>query len=98
MTMCIRAAGAGGMYCGSCTRDTALAGALRRLGHDVMLLPLHTPLKTDTAGLSDRHVFLGGINIYLQHATRLFRHTPRAVDWLLDRKWLLKFAATYGTS
>ena len=34
------AAGAGGMYCGSCLRDNALAAELVARGHDVTLLPL----------------------------------------------------------
>jgi len=94
--ICILAAGAGGMYCGSCLRDNALAGALRRAGHDVALLPLYTPLRTDTDNHSTGRVFYGGVNACLQHATRLFRHTPRWIDWLLDRHWLLKLAGRIG--
>ena len=37
-------AGAGGMLCGSCIRDNALARALGKRGHDVVLLPIYTPL------------------------------------------------------
>ena len=47
MNISVLAAGAGGMYCGSCMRDNALAVALKRLGHDVTLIPLYTPLRTD---------------------------------------------------
>ena len=32
--------GAGAMYCGNCLRDNALVGALRRLGHDALMVPL----------------------------------------------------------
>jgi glycosyltransferase involved in cell wall biosynthesis len=97
MKICILAAGAGGMYCGSCMRDNALASALKRLGHEVLLLPLYTPLKTDAPSHSSGRIFFGGINIYLQHASRFFRRTPRFFDWLFDRNWLLKMAAKYGT-
>jgi glycosyltransferase involved in cell wall biosynthesis len=38
-------------------------------------------------------VFFGGINVYLQHASPIFRKTPRALDWLLDRHWLLNGSA-----
>ena len=55
-------AGAAGMYCGSCMRDNALAAALMRDGHEVTLVPLHTPIKTDTPDVSTRRVFFGGIN------------------------------------
>jgi glycosyltransferase involved in cell wall biosynthesis len=34
----------------------------------------------------------------LQHATRLFRKTPRLFDWLFDRPWLLNIASRYGSS
>ena len=40
-------AGAGGMYCGSCIRDNALAGALLADQHDVLLVPMYTPTLTD---------------------------------------------------
>src|SRR5437588_12426153 len=85
------------MYCGSCMRDNALAAALMRQGHEVTLVPLYTPVKTDTPDVSTGNVFLGGINIYLQHATRLFRRTPRFLDWFFDRNWMLRMAANYGT-
>jgi glycosyltransferase involved in cell wall biosynthesis len=94
----ILAAGAGGMYCGSCMRDNTLASALLRRGHEVTLIPLYTPLRTDTPSVAIKEVFYGGVNVYLQHATRLFRKTPRLVDWLLDSKWLVAFAGRLGAS
>lgn len=104
LRIAILAAGAGGMICGSCMRDTTLARALRRRGHDAVLVPLYTPLRTDESAATDAaagmtgEVFYGGVNVYLQHANGLFRHTPRAVDWLLDRPWLLNRAARYGST
>ncbi len=41
-------------------------------------------------------VFYGGVNVYLQYASRLFRHTPRFLDWILDRNWLLRLAGNAG--
>ena len=96
MNIAILAAGAAGMYCGSCMRDNALAAALMRLGHKVSLIPLYTPLKTEPKSVSHDEVFFGGVNVYLQHASGIFRKTPRAFDWLLDRQWLLKLAGRYG--
>ena len=96
MNISILAAGAAGMYCGSCMRDNALAAALMRMGHKVSLIPLYTPLRTEPKGVAHGEVFFGGVNVYLQHASGLFRKTPRAVDWLLDRQWLLKLAGRYG--
>jgi len=93
----ILAAGAGGMYCGSCMRDNALASALRRAGHEVTLIPLFSPLRTDAADdASLPDVYYGGVNVYLQHATRLFRHTPRVLDSIFDRPWLLNAASRMG--
>lgn len=59
-------AGAANMYCGSCLRDNALAAELIARGHDVMLVPLYTPTRTDEPNVSDRHVFFGGVSVYLQ--------------------------------
>jgi glycosyltransferase involved in cell wall biosynthesis len=78
------AAGAGGMYCGSCLRDNAVAAELIARGHDVTLLPLYTPLLTDEPNVSRREVLFGGISVYLQQHARLFRRTPRFLDKLWD--------------
>jgi glycosyltransferase involved in cell wall biosynthesis len=71
------------MYCGSCFRDNALAAELLARGHDVTLLPLYTPTRTDERNVSARRVLFGGISVYLQQHSALFRKTPR----LLDRLW-----------
>ena len=71
------------MYCGSCFRDNALAAELLARGHDVTLLPLYTPTRTDERNVSTRRVLFGGISVYLQQHSSLFRRTPR----LLDRLW-----------
>ena len=34
-------------YCENCLRDAALVKALRRLGHDVLMVPLYLPLAAD---------------------------------------------------
>jgi glycosyltransferase involved in cell wall biosynthesis len=78
-------AGAAGMYCGSCFRDNAMAAELLRRGHDVTLLPVYTPTRTDEDNVSERHrVLFGGISVYLQQRFGLFRALPRAIDRLLD--------------
>jgi glycosyltransferase involved in cell wall biosynthesis len=71
------------MYCGSCLRDNALAAELVRRGHDVILMPLYTPTRTDEPNVSRSRVFLGGISVYLEQKLPVFRHTPK----LLDRLW-----------
>ena len=84
--------GAAGMYCGSCMNDNTLARAMIELGHDVQLIPLYTPIRTDDRSVADGHVFFGGINVYLQQKVPLFRYLPRWLDHVLDQPWLIRWA------
>ena len=86
-------AGASGMYCGSCIRDNALAAALTRRGHDVTLLPLYTPTRTDEENVSQKRVFFSGISVYLEEYVSLFRWTPWLLDRLWESPWLLKLVS-----
>jgi glycosyltransferase involved in cell wall biosynthesis len=83
-------AGAAGMYCGSCLHDNTLAAALLDLGEDVLLVPTYTPLRTDEEDVSLNRVFFGGINVYLQQKSAIFRHTPWWLDRLFDYPALLE--------
>ena len=89
-------AGAAGMYCGSCMRDNTLVSALHQLGHDAILLPTYTPIRTDEDDVSTPRVFFGGINVYLQQKSGLFRHTPWFLDRLLDFKPLLNWVSRFA--
>ncbi len=86
------------MYCGSCLHDNTLAAALLKLGEDVVLAPIYTPIRTDEADVSEPHVFYGGINAYLQQKFRVFRHTPRWIDRWLDHPALFRMIAKRGAS
>ncbi|MBZ0115299.1 MAG: glycosyltransferase family 4 protein [Thermoanaerobaculia bacterium] len=90
------AAGAAGMYCGSCIHDNALAAAMLRLGHDVTLIPTYTPVRTDEDSVSQDRVFYGAINVYLQLKSRFFRHTPRLFDRILDQRRLLQWVSRFA--
>ena len=81
------------MYCGSCLRDNAVASALKSLGHEVFFIPLYTPLKLDTESVAEDTVFYGGINVYLQQKSGVFRKTPRALDWIFDTKPVLSLSS-----
>ncbi len=89
--------GTGSFHCGSCLRDDALVRGLRALGHEVAQVPLYLPLVLDTReelaapGLAP--LFFGGINVYLQQQSGLFRATPRWLDRLLDGPGLLRWAS-----
>src|SRR5271167_3613819 len=89
-------AGAAGMFCGSCMHDNTLVAALRARGHDALLVPLYTPIRTDEPDVSQHHVFFGGLNVYLQQKLSLFRHTPWGFDRLLDAPRLLRWVARFA--
>jgi glycosyltransferase involved in cell wall biosynthesis len=86
-------AGAASMYCGSCLRDNALAAELMSRGHDVTLVPVYTPTLTDEENVSGNRVFFGGISVYLEQHSALFRNTPWIVDKLWDSALALKLAS-----
>jgi glycosyltransferase involved in cell wall biosynthesis len=91
-------AGAAGMYCGSCTRDNALAVELLARGHEVTLLPLYTPTNPDEANVSRDRVLFGGISIYLQQHIPFFRRAPRLLDRLFDSPAVIRAFATRSIS
>ena len=75
-------------------RDNSLARNLIDAGHDVTILPTYLPHFLDEDPVSpDQPIFLGGINVYLQHKFAFFRHTPEWLDRAFDSKWLLRKAA-----
>ena len=86
-------AGAADMYCGSCLRDNALAAALKARGHDVVLMPVYTPTRTDEANVSESRVFFGGISVYLQQHVPFLRRTPAVLDRLWDATPVLRLAS-----
>jgi glycosyltransferase involved in cell wall biosynthesis len=91
-------AGAGGMYCGSCLRDNAMAAELIKRGHEVTLVPLYTPLLTDEPNVTRPQVLFGGISVYLQQCSAFFQRTPRLVDRLLDSPRVIKAFADRSVS
>lgn len=90
-------AGAAGMYCGSCMRDNTLTAALRELGHDALLVPTFTPITTDEPDVSERNIYFGGVAVYLEQKSWLFRHSPRFIDWLLNRPAFLRWVGRFAT-
>ena len=79
--------------CANCLRDGALLGEFRRLGHEVLPVPLYLPFCPDGENLAaDAPLFFGGINVYLQQKTGVFRRTPGFIDRLFDNRKLLEWA------
>ena len=89
--------GAGGMYCGGCFRDNALVAALRKQGHETLMVPLYLPLTLDEADQSaGTPTFFGGINVYLEQKSAIFRKAPKWLHSLLASPALLKWASKYS--
>src|SRR6266446_9624629 len=89
-------AGAGGMFRGSCLHDNTLVATLIAQGHDALLVPTYTPLHTDEPDVSQKRIFFGGINVYLEQHIPVFRHTPRLIDRLLNAPSLLRWAGRFA--
>ncbi len=79
-------------YCENCIRDDIDVHALRRAGHDAMMVPLYLPpLLEGGEQVPEGPIFFGGINVYLQQKFSLFRRTPRWLDRLFDAPALLRW-------
>lgn len=96
--------GTGNFHCGTCLRDHAVVKQLRALGHSTLMVPLYMPFVTDgaDADASDHTpIFYGGVNVYLQQKSRLFRRLPRWMNWfgkLINVPFLLRFFARFAGS
>ena len=84
-------------YCENCLRDSTLFRALHKQGHNINRIPLYLPIASNEL---EEHtvdsVFFGGINVYLQQKSAVFRKTPRWMDRVFDSPKLLKWAAGKG--
>lgn len=88
-------------YCENCLRDYAMLGALRAIGHDVLMVPMYLPLSPegelrepgDATGLAGAApLFFGGVNVYLRQKWASLGHMPAWLRGWLDRPGLLKVA------
>lgn len=80
------------MFCGSCMHDNTWARALMAAGAEVSLIPTYTPIRVDEADVSSRHVFFGGINVYLASKWRWWRSVPRFLKHWLDHPAIIRLA------
>ena len=82
------------MYCGGCFRDNALVAALRKLEHEVMMVPLYLPLTLDEPDQSEGvPTFFSGLNVYLEQKSKFFRKAPKWVPKMAGSKMVLKAIA-----
>lgn len=83
-------------FCENCLRDDAAVRELIKLGHDVKMVPLYLPVLDKRPGVDTAPIFFGGINVFLQQKSGIFRRTPRWLDKLFDRPGLLRLAAKFS--
>ncbi len=79
--------------CANCLRDAVLLEDFRKLGHEVLVVPLYLPFRPHgERPAAEVPIFFGGINVYLQQKLAFFRKTPRWLDSIFDNKKLLEWA------
>jgi len=84
-------------YCENCLRDAAVARAMLKLGHDVLIVPLYLPLTVEqTKPGTISPIFFGGVNVFLQQKSAFFRRTPRWLDRLFDSPGLLRWVGRHA--
>jgi glycosyltransferase involved in cell wall biosynthesis len=84
----------GGFYCENCIRDIALIRAIRRLGHEVMVIPMYLPSHAEDGTLeSDLPVFFGAVSIYMTYRLPFLKRVPSWLTRPLDSPLILNTAA-----
>lgn len=82
------------MYCGNCFRDNALVAELRKQGHTTLMVPLYLPMTLEEEDASaGTPIFYGGINVYLEQKSPLYRKAPRWLRSFLNAPGLLQWAS-----
>ena len=56
------------------------------------------PVRVDEEDLSSRRVFFGGINVYLEHKSKLWRTLPRWMTSWVNHPSLIRFATGFAVS
>ncbi len=80
--------------CVNCLRDAALLREFRKLGHEVLVVPLYLPFRPEgQKPVGQAPIFFGGINVYLQQKSVFFRKTPRWLDRIFDHQKLLEWSS-----
>lgn len=88
----------GNFYCGNCLRDDKFYETFKRLGHDVIKIPMYLPLFADEHDITDIPVFYGAVSLYLKQQYPIFKKFPAWFDKLLNSKPMLRMAANQSGS
>lgn len=90
--------GGAGMFCGACMHDNTWTRAMINQGAEATLIPTYTPIRVDEENMTGSPVFLGGINVYLNYRSRLWRRLPRFMKHWLNTPWIINLATSFGVS
>ena len=82
-------------YCGNCFRDSLHANALRRAGHDVVVMPLYLPLR-DRSFHADSPLFFPATSLYLSQKYFRKKSMPRWMERMLNSGFCLNMAASFS--
>ena len=89
--------GTGSFYCGSCLRDHTATKALQKIGHDAYMVPFYLPFALETPEQDARSgIFMGGVNLYLQHKFPALKKLPRLVGRVFDGVGFLRWSSKRG--
>ena len=82
-------------YCGNCFRDNLQANALRKAGHEVVVMPLYLPFKYPSFQ-ADTPLFFPATTFYA--AEKFFKkgRMPRWISRLLESKMMLRVASSFS--
>jgi len=84
-------------YCGNCFRDNQQANALRKAGHEVVVMPLYLPLKHESFR-GDTPLFFPAVSLFVARKYFKKRQMPQWMERLLNADWALGQAASLSGS
>ena len=80
-------------YCGNCFRDNLQAAALRKAGHNVVIMPLYLPLQQKSFQ-ADTPLFFPATTYYTEQKFFHNRRMPKWLKRITGSKWALKMASS----
>jgi glycosyltransferase involved in cell wall biosynthesis len=80
-------------YCGNCFRDSLHAHALRRAGHDVVIMPLYLPLK-EASFTGNTPLFFPAVSLFVAQKYFGKKTMPKWMEKILNSDFSLDMAAS----
>ena len=84
-------------YCGNCFRDNLQANALRKAGHDVIVMPLYLPL-THKSFEGNTPLFFPAVSFYMAQKFFTKRNMPKWMENILNTSAILNIASSFSGS